>query len=263
MELKVLFNRHMGEQYYHMRVGFSEALKEVSSGQFLMVRALDNSTDPLLLRPMSILRNDPTVGSAQMMYRAQGKGSAFLAKKKKDDSIEVLGPFGKGFTLSRETEKIYLVGGGIGVPPLIHFAEAITNEGHDVHVYIGGQSAGDIIGEDDFNAAGAHVFVATMDGSDGVQGLVTIPFHEEIQNTDPRNTMVYTCGPIGMMKRVAEICSEFEIPCQLSMETMMGCGFGVCLGCAVLTRNPQGLEYQRACKEGPVFFGGDLVLESL
>jgi dihydroorotate dehydrogenase electron transfer subunit len=263
MELKVLFNRHMGDRYYHMRVGFSEALKEVSSGQFLMVRVLENTTDPLLLRPMSILRNDPTVGTAQMMYRAQGKGSSFLAKKKKDDPLEVLGPFGKGFTLSRETEKIYLVGGGIGVPPLIHFAESITGEGRDVNVFIGGQSAGDIIGEDDFIAAGAKVTVSTMDGSDGFRGLVTIPFRDEILGADPNDTMVYTCGPTGMMKRVAEICNELGIPCQLSMETAMGCGFGVCLGCAVLTRNPQGMEYVRACREGPVFFGGDLVLEAL
>lgn len=262
MELNVLSNHLIGGRYGHLSVGFSDALKEVSSGQFLMIRVLE-STDPLLLRPMSILRNDPLNGSAQILYKIHGRGTQILSKKRKDDPIEVIGPLGKGFTLMEESTHLVLVGGGIGIPPLIHLAEAIEREDLEIEAFIGGQSSEDIFGEEDLTAAGAEVTVSTIDGSEGFQGLVTVPFEDKIRTADPAVTMVYCCGPTPMLKRVGEICLNVSVPCQLSVETMMGCGFGVCLGCAVLTRKPEGLVYQRSCTEGPVFYAGDLVLERL
>lgn len=209
-------------------------------GQFYMLRGW-NGLDPFLPRPISIA--DLEDGKLKLLYEVRGKGTHIISKLKKGDKLSLLGPLGNTFEL-KESGKIALISGGIGIAPMLYLAKNLL--GH-VDIYSGFRSQ--VYFLDQIKEHVKDIIVSTEDGSTGHKGFVTEGFKPEEYD------LVYTCGPSPMMSAVIEMCKG-KVPVYISMESRMACGIGACLGCTVETI--RGME--RACKEGPVFKGEDMII---
>jgi len=231
--------------------GFSHA----RPGQFVTLHVPGLLT-PLLRRPFSIHRlvrkNSRAIG-IEILYKIVGDFTQTLSQAGAGDRIDLLGPLGNGFTVLTQFKKIILVGGGIGIAPLVFLADAIRETGNDLTgaiVCLGGRTANDILRPSVFESLGFTVRVTTDDGSAGDQGLVTGSLENYIAKDRP--DMIYACGPLPMLRAVADIATKNNLPCELSIETIMACGLGACLGCAVNKNETTG-KYQHVCIDGPVF----------
>ena len=245
------------------------------AGQELLARR------PLLRRPFSLAgRRDRENGTVEMeiIHRVVGVGTARLAGLAAGDKVDLLGPLGNGFTILADRPAAAVVGGGVGIPPLLYLAEALGGAGKEVVAFVGARTARSLplspaAGEPpsrsgrpgmctvEFAARGATTVVATDDGSLGVAGLV----HEALarwleQRPEAGELGVYACGPEPMMRAIAKLCARRELPCQLALERHMACGVGTCQGCVVKVRDgpPQAWRYKLACTDGPVFEAGEL-----
>ncbi|HHT27992.1 MAG TPA: dihydroorotate dehydrogenase electron transfer subunit [Firmicutes bacterium] len=262
----ILKQTRIAEDIYNLTLGPHPAMLTATPGQFVQL-AVGPTWDPLLRRPFSIcyVKDD---GAFNILYRAQGKGTALLAHLCAGASVNVLGPLGHGFTLPQAptSDPIVLVGGGIGTPPLVFLAQSLSNMGIRPHVTLGFTNADQVICEEYFRACGAHLSIATDDGSYGYHGLVT-----ELLEQINKPALIYACGPRGMLAAVAHFANTRRISCQVSMEEHMACGMGVCLGCVCKTKvtapaAPQpnavggpGWQWQRVCMEGPVFDAAEVI----
>jgi len=280
IKAKILSNINIGSNYYKMSLEAPYIAKAAKPGQFVMVRCSD-STGPLLRRPFSIHRVKGQKG-IEILYEVIGKGTEILSEKKKKEYIDVLGPLGNGFSFSslvpsafakasadrRPSSLVFLIAGGIGVAPLIFLAEKLVSA--KPIVLIGAKTKKLILCEKDFKKIGAKVHVATDDGSYGYKGFISELFKDMLRRTtdacppkpwrrrkgrrttdEGRLTTICACGPELMLKAIADICNKEKIPCEVSLETKMACGFGACLSCAVKLKG--GSSYKLACKDGPVF----------
>jgi dihydroorotate dehydrogenase electron transfer subunit len=214
----------------------------IDPGQFVMIRVRD-SVVPLLRRPMSIASAGG--GRASVIFKIVGEGTAIMAKKSSGDEIDVDGPYGNSFT-PIDGKKIVMVGGGVGIPPLVFYAA--RNREREIHAILGGASKEDIFGVKELESCGCDVEILTEDGSAGEKGLATHPLTDALNG----GAHLIACGPNGMLKAVESICSALGASGEVSIEEKMACGFGVCLGCIVETVNGR----RRACHDGPVFKTG-------
>lgn len=239
--------------------GSSQNTSQARAGQFYMVR-VSGSTDPLLRRPFS-LHDKYEDGSFSILYHVVGKGTALLGHVKEGDELDILGPLGNGFMDIRKGVRHVLVGGGIGVAPLMALSRDIrkVDASADIAVFIGGRGEGDVLCGGDFELLdGVSLSQSTEDGTCGMKGLITESL-ERFLAEHPAPSVIYTCGPTGMMRQVARIAGENATQCFVSMEERMGCGMGACLGCVVPVRpdvrhvEGEDFVYKRACIEGPVF----------
>lgn len=217
----------------------------------------------LLRRPFSIhrpvVRDGVTVG-IELLYKVVGNGTRLLSTVAAGAVLDILGPIGNGFTIPKAPRTVYLVGGGIGVPPLVFLASELVESGMDMAssiMFLGGRSKEDLLCIDDFEDMGIEVRTTTDDGSAGDQCLVTHPLELAVAATPP--DMIYACGPLPMLSCIAGISEKYRIECQISIESMMACGLGACLGCAVEKREDSG-SYWHVCKDGPVFNASQLRL---
>ena len=199
-----------------------------------------------LRRPLSVC--DLEDGKLTIVYKVVGEGTKVLSEMKAGKELEVLTGLGKGFETSECREKALLVGGGLGVPPLLLLAKRLKAEGKKVCAVLGFNKAEEIILEEEFREVCDEVVISTVDGSVGVKGFVT----DAIKATEPAFDYFYTCGPMVMMKVV---CAALEGPGEASLEERMGCGAGFCYGCSIQTKNGP----RRVCKDGPVFKKEDLI----
>ena len=200
---------------------------------------------------------DPVV---EILYKVVGKGTLCLARLESGQEAEVLGPLGNAFDHPAGGEAAVLVAGGIGVPPIAALAAQIRNskfEIRNLHVFLGGKASEDILCVKDFEEAGAVLHIATEDGSLGTCGLVTDLLEPFLGSPHPAGIRVYTCGPPGMLAAVARLAVAYRVPCQVSVEANMACGFGVCMGCAVESGGEE-RGYKLVCKDGPVFDSREL-----
>lgn len=211
-------------------------------GQFYMIKGLNG--DYLLPRPISA--HDYEDGKLRLLYRVSGHGTNQISRMKIDDDIQILGPLGNGFDVETLNGKIALVGGGIGIAPLLYLARKIESEQLDV--YLGYRD--DTFCAESFRPYCNELTVVTEDGNIGQKGYVT-----EFVNVSDYDTVI-ACGPDVMMEKVIRTCRENNVEVFVSMEKRMACGIGACLGCAVSTTEGN----KRACKDGPVFSGRDLTV---
>lgn len=252
---KVLWNRKLGPGYYRMGLACDSRYSNAWPGQFIMLRFPGRIT-PLLRRPFSIHRimdDSGHITGIELLYKVVGEGTGELSRLQKNDTVDILGPLGNGFSFSDHDKRIYIVAGGIGVAPLVFLASHLQKKGVDVSacmVFIGGRSKHDLLCGDDFLNIGMKVQMTTDDGSAGDQCLVTHPL--EIASSTRRPDIIYACGPVEMLKCVVGIAEKYSVPCQISMETVMACGMGACLGCAVEKKEASD-SYLHACMDGPVF----------
>jgi dihydroorotate dehydrogenase electron transfer subunit len=251
----VLWNKKISSGCYKIGLTCSEYYSAAKPGQFIMLR-LTQQPDPLLRRPFSIHNLIISKGQAEgleLLYKIVGKGTAIMARQKPGARVDVLGPLGTGFIIPRQARSIHVVAGGIGVAPMVFLASQLYRNNFDFsncRVFIGGRTQEDLLCRDDFVQLGLKVDTTTDDGSAGDQCLVTHPLELAVNRNPP--DMIVACGPMAMLACVIGIADKHRIPCQVSIETMMACGMGACLGCAVESRHePE--RYLHACLDGPVF----------
>lgn len=238
---------NLAKDTYSLLIDCEEVAKRASQGQFVQV-SLPGFTLP---RPISIC--EIFKDSIRIVFDIRGKGTKKLAELKAGESINLIAPLGNGFSQPKQDEKVVLVGGGIGVPPLLEVAK----RSKQVHVILGFKTASSVILKKDFENV-ASTTVCTDDGSMGFNGFVTQALEKQIEKEKPDKIMA--CGPKPMLKGIASLAKEKGIACELSLEERMACGVGACLVCQCKTIK-NGEEFSsHVCTDGPVFDAGEVVL---
>lgn len=221
-------------------------------GNFIEIRVTDQ-TEPFLRRPISIYNLDRENGILEFIFQVKGKGTEILSKKEIGSKIDIVGPLGYGIFKYNNYKNIAIIGGGIGVFPLYELAKCAKNDSKNVNIYLGFRSKDLVVLEDEFKYVSDKLVLTTDDGSYGKKGFAINYLEKDIE--DGKIDSIYACGPLPMLKAVQNLATKKDIPCQISLEERMGCGLGVCLGCAVKTaKSPKDApEYWHVCKAGPVF----------
>lgn len=260
--VQVLWNRPLGSAYFHMGIRTNEGYGASVPGQFVMLR-LGDGKNPLLRRPFSIHRlvnrNERIIG-IELLYKVVGEGTKILSSCREGDRLDMLGPLGNGFAVADTHDTIFLAGGGIGIAPLLFLSDDLLKKGLNLSraiLFLGGKSKADLLCKEKFAEMGMTVHTTTDDGSEGDQCYVTHPLETAVNRRVP--DVIYACGPVAMLKCVAGIAEHYSIPCQISMETTMACGIGVCLGCAVEQQGDKE-KFVHVCRDGPVFQSDRIVL---
>lgn len=251
----ILYNRIIAPEHYRMGLRGPVDYSKARPGQFVMLRVADQLV-PLLRRPFSIHRliaESGTPTGFEILYRVVGQGTSLLAASREGDLLEVLGPLGSSFKLPTAMQRPFIVGGGVGVAPLLFLAERIVDFLDSAvagSVFLGAQCDEALLCREEFQALGLNLHLTTDDGSCGDQCLVTHPVEQALEEQKP--DILFACGPPAMLACVVEITRRHQIKCQVSLETAMACGMGACLGCAV-PQSGHSDGYLHACRDGPVF----------
>jgi dihydroorotate dehydrogenase electron transfer subunit len=258
---KVLDNKKIAPGHYVLKFSSSRIAKNAAPGQFVQILCSD-SFEPLLPRPFSFLtvsRKDLSV-----LYQTVGQGTRLLSQIAKGKELWIIGPLGNGFSKKAAEEDLVLVGGGVGIPPLYHLAQVFVGskiKKERIRVFLGARDKSLLLCENDFKKLGIRLDVATDDGSKGKKGFVTGILEDFLKAQGYKKTRIFTCGPTPMLKTVSSISQRFKVPCEVSVEVPMACGFGACLGCAIKVDAGQSHRFAIACCEGPVFQAKDILWE--
>jgi len=251
---KVLDNIKVAPEHFRITLAAPKISREAAPGQFVMIKCSD-ATDPLLRRPISFNKIDQAKGTIDVMFRVVGNGTRLMSEIEPGEDLNIIGPLGNGFKIDASKEVAILVGGGAGVAPLLSLAKDISLKTKARYALIGANNINSVLCEEDFKGLGFETIVSTDDGTYGRKGLVTDILLEIISSKlAPINTCIYACGPRPMIKELEEISSQYKIPCQVSLEEWMACGFGSCNGCTVKTKH----GYKKVCSDGPIFNIGDI-----
>jgi dihydroorotate dehydrogenase electron transfer subunit len=257
----VLHNTRLTGAYGRIGLACGSAFAQSHPGQFVML-GFPDSLQPLLRRPFSIHRrigDDGSRSGIELLYKVVGPATRRLAQAAAGEPVSLLGPLGSAFTPPPGARRLYLAAGGVGVAPLVFLAEELHRRHHpapECRLFLGGRSREDLLCAEDFERLGIAVVPTTDDGSCGEQCFVTTPLEEAIRQAPP--DLVLACGPREMLACVAGIVRRHRVGCQLSIETMMACGMGACLGCAVESRQDPS-RYLHACLDGPVFDADEIL----
>jgi dihydroorotate dehydrogenase electron transfer subunit len=250
LKARIVENVCLGGKYYRMRAYAPEIATIARAGQFCMIRP-EYAGDCLMRRPFSIaaVRDGEIL---EFAYTAIGRGTRLLARQEAGATLLCLGPLGNTFPVV-EGARAVMVAGGIGIAPF-PFLNRILNEHRIFPVtYYGARNASELIYLEELNQLSERVVIATDDGSAGFHGFITQILEQDLQR-EHSGCVLYVCGPHPMMKRVKEIAERFHLPAYLSMEEIMGCGVGICIGCPIPGYTPSGENAQYlCCKDGPIF----------
>jgi len=247
LKAKIIENRMIAQGFYKMRLRSECLAKKSKPGQFVEIKC-SKGHEVLLRRPFSVHRI--LNGGIEVLYEVIGRGTKSLSARGKGDSLDIIGPIGRGFEFSGGKRRALIVAGGMGVAPLLCLAEKMAKKRIRPYVMIGAKTASHIICEKEFKKIGSFVIVSTEDGSKGNKGFVTGCLTALLSTINYKLSTIYACGPHPMLKAVANIADNHGIPCQVSLEERMACGVGACLGCPVKIRSG---GYKMVCKDGPVF----------
>jgi dihydroorotate dehydrogenase electron transfer subunit len=243
---------HNWDDYFHLTIDTPDVGREARPGQFIMIKVADG-TFPLLRRPLSI--HDAGASSIELFFKVAGLGTEILSRKKPGESLDLIGPLGKGFTVTNgmKGKRAFCVGGGRGIAPIYFLARELGARGVQTTVFYGGRKLADIPLRDKFEKAGMELHCSTDDGSFGFGGLVTELVGPELERTKPE--VLCACGPDAMMKALASLAAKHRVQAEFSLESLMGCGIGACWGCVHRIKNESGDGWTKICEEGPVFPG--------
>lgn len=234
----------------------TEAAADAKPGQFISMYTNDGSK--LLPRPISICEIDREEGMLRVVYRVTGEntGTEQFSKMEAGDTVPVIGPLGNGFPVEKaKGKKVFLMGGGIGVPPILELAKEMDCE--KKQIVVGYRDAQTFLKEE-FEENG-ELYISTEDGSVGTKGNVMDAIKEQGLEAD----MIYACGPTPMLRAIKAYAEENEIECYISLEERMACGIGACLACVCKTKEKDAhsnVNNKRICKDGPVFFSTEVDL---
>lgn len=255
----LIAQRPIAHDHYEMILSHHPAFDQALPGQFIDVQVSSSGgSDPLLRRPFSLYRRFPN-GNYSLVYRVVGRGTAALAKLRPGDSVNILGPLGRGFSEVAGAGRVALVGGGVGVPPVLFLAQHLHGKA-DMKAILGFGTGELAFGASEFADLGVETTLTTVDGSLGRKGMVTEPLNELLAGGWCE--VIYACGPKPMLAAVAALSDRFGIPAQLSFEESMACGVGACLSCVLPVKSEGGVTYHRVCNEGPVFDSREVVFDA-
>lgn len=270
LKARVSENVPLARDTYRLRLDAPELAAAVRPGQFVMLR-LPGTTDPLLGRPFALF--DTVLGptgepaAVDIGYLLYGKMTRRMTALAPGDAIEVWGPLGNGFSAAEDQGKVALVAGGIGQTPFLAYArQLLGGRGYggaparrlaeSVAIYYGVRTADLAAGVDELRGAGAEVHLATDDGSLGFHGYVT-----QLVAAHPKPDRIVGCGPGPMLRSLAAVARDRGVACDISLETPMACGVGICFSCVTRVKVGDGWDYRRVCVDGPVFDAATLVWE--
>ena len=245
LDLRVVGVSRLHERYVLIRLTPEERLPQMQPGQFVEVK-VEGSVATFLRRPVSVNFVDRERNELWLLVAVVGEGTRQMAGLQAGDCLNVVGPLGNGFSVQSggTALRTLLVGGGVGVAPLLYQGAVLKEAGLEPVFLLGARTAKDLLMLDEFRKYG-EVFVTTEDGSEGERGFVTQ--HTVLQQR--RFDLIQTCGPTPMMKAVARFAWQQGIECEVSLENMMACGLGACLCCVEKTTEGN----LCVCKDGPVF----------
>ena len=248
--LKIVSQEEIGTGIFSMWLQADRMAEAARPGQFLSLYTRNGSK--LLPRPISICEIDKEDSSLHLVYRIAGKGTAEFSEKQTGDHLSVMGPLGNGFPL--KGKKAFLIGGGIGIPPILELAKQLNCE---KQIVLGYRNS-DMFLLDEFKKQG-EVYIATEDGSVGTKGNVLDAIRENALDAE----VIYACGPTPMLRALKNYAAENNIECWISMEEKMACGIGACLACVCKSKEVDGhtnVHNKRVCKDGPVFLATEVEL---
>lgn len=237
----LISNEPIATRVYKMRL--RGATDGIRAGQFVEIAV----PEQYLRRPISVCDVERDV--LTIIYKVVGEGTRKMSLLQEGATLNVLTGLGNGYDLEKAGDRPLLVGGGVGVPPLYLLAKQLRAQGKTVRVVLGFNTRNEVFYEDEFRQLGCEVKVTTADGSYGTKGFVTdvLPAEEKSEGA----CYYYACGPLPMLRALVRVAGTRG---EVSMEERMGCGFGICVGCSIETKN----GIKRVCKEGPVFEAGEL-----
>ena len=245
--------KKLAEGIYSMWLLAEEIAVQAKPGQFISVYSNDKSR--VLPRPISICEIDREQGKLRIVYRVVGKGTEEFSKALAGDTFEILGPLGNGFPLEKaKGKRVLMVGGGIGVPPMLQTAKEAEAEA----VIVSGYRNSDLFLKEELENAGS-LYIATEDGSVGTKGNVLDAIRENGIQAD----VMFACGPTPMLRALKQYAEEKNMPCWISMEEKMACGIGACLACVCQSKDVDAHSHvhnKRICKDGPVFLSTEVEL---
>ena len=254
-QAKVLSQEMLADGIYSLWIE-TEAALEAKPGQFVSVYTKDASK--LLPRPISICEIDKDAKKLRLVYRVTGEktGTKQFSELKAGDTVPVIGPLGNGFPYEKaEGKKVFLMGGGIGVPPILELAKQMKCE--EKQIVVGYRDAHTFL-KDEFEQNGT-LYISTEDGSVGTKGNVMDAIREQNLDAD----MIFACGPTPMLRAIKTYAEERGIECYISLEERMACGIGACLACVCKTKEKDAhsnVNNKRICKDGPVFLSTEVDL---
>ena len=253
MKSTVIEQKMIADGICSMWLDAKEVAVQAKPGQFISVYSNDKSR--VLPRPISICEIDREKGTLRIVYRVVGKGTEEFSKAEAGDSFEILGPLGNGFPIEEaKGKKVLMIGGGIGVPPMLQTAKEIEGEA----IIVSGYRNQDLFLKEELESAGT-LFITTEDGSVGTKGNVGDAIRENQIEAD----MIFACGPKPMLRALKNYALEKGIPCWISMEEKMACGVGACLACVCQSKDVDSHSHvhnKRICKDGPVFLSTEVEL---
>lgn len=244
LDLTVTKNETLNSQYYLLKLTSPEILPEMLPGQFVEI-LVDNAPNVFLRRPISINYVDRATNEMWLLIQIVGEGTQKLAALKENDKVNLIFPLGNSFTFpTNKHQKVLLIGGGVGIAPLLFWGSVLHSQGYDCNFLLGGRSKENLLQLCEFEKFG-NVYSTTEDGSHGEKGFVTQHSLFKGRNFD----VLYSCGPTPMMRAVAAYAALNKVFCEVSLENTMACGFGACLCCVTDTTEGN----LCVCTEGPVF----------
>lgn len=249
----VISQEQLADGIYSMWIR-TEASRTAKPGQFLSLYTSDGTK--LLPRPISICEIDAENGSLRVVYRVTGEhtGTESFSRMKAGDTIPVIGPLGNGFPLERAAgKKVFLMGGGIGVPPILELAKQLECEEKQI---LAGYRDQQTFLKEEFEQNGT-LYISTEDGSVGTKGNVMDAIRENGLKAD----IIYACGPTPMLRAIKQYAEEQNIECYISLEERMACGIGACLACVCKSKEKDhhsNVNNKRICKDGPVFLSTEV-----
>lgn len=244
----ILKNDCYVDNIYDMLLSAPEVASSAKPGQF--INLYTSKSEMILPRPISLCEIDKKVGTLRLLYQVVGKGTQYFSTLQKGDSIKILGALGNGFYIDTKYQNHIIIGGGIGIPPMLELAKSLNG---NIHIFIGAKEKPILVEE--FEKIGAKVTIATDNGHYGIQGTVL----DAIKKEQPKGNMIYACGPKVMLRAVSEWAEKNQTPIQVSMEERMACGIGACVGCAIKIKKKNDWENLKVCKDGPVFWGNEVI----
>ena len=254
---KLMKKEQLKQDIFKFSVYAPSIVNTSKPGHFVEIR-VSEQTEPFLRRPIRIYNLNKEEGILEFIFQVKGKGTEILSKKEEGELIDIIGPLGYGTFKYDDHKNLAIIGGGIGVFPLYELAKCAKADNRNVSTYLGFRSKDFVLLENEFKNVSDEVILTTDDGSYSQKGFAINYLEKDIENS--KIDSIFACGPLPMLKAVQKLALAKDIPCQISLEEKMGCGLGVCLGCAVKTaKSPkEAPEYLHVCKAGPVFYANDV-----
>ena len=261
---EIVENRRLNNDYHLLTFFPLEHTQEPQPGQFYMLSTFgkvgtssshEDIHDPFLKRPFSLFRK--TRKGLQILFRIRGRGTAMMRELKKGSRVDVFGPLGNSYPPPLRNKTPLIIAGGIGIASLFYFAEGLSKAKKKAYISYGVRSENELFMVEELKRFAKELSISTDDGSCGERGCVTDMVGGLLSHIPSlgTNSVIYACGPRKMLEAVSEMARQRGIEAYLSMEEVMACGVGACLGCVVRTVN----GYKRVCKEGPIFEAKEIV----